>query len=78
MVEYSDQKRCNLFNGDGIAYIRMRADKHEKVYNLKKQAEHLRNLANELEKYKDFYLNRNMKMQPKTEHVNISGRFITA
>jgi len=49
---YSDQKRKNLFNGDGIDYIRMRADKHEKIYFMKEQAEHLRVLADELEKYK--------------------------
>ncbi len=58
MIEYSDQKREGLFNGDGIDYIRMRADKHEKVYGdarSKKQAGHLRHLADELERYKKFY-----------------------
>jgi len=48
-IEYSDQKRKGLFNGNGIDYIRMRADKHEKIYNCPKQAEHLRRLADELE-----------------------------
>jgi len=54
-MQYSDQKRKNLFKGDGIDYIRMRADKHEKVYFMQAQAEHLRALADELEKYKEFY-----------------------
>ena len=45
---YSDQKRKGLFNGTGIDYILMRADKHEMVYGDKKQAEHLRRLAEEL------------------------------
>ena len=48
-VEYSDQKRRGLFNGTALDYVRMRADKHEKIYNLPKQAEHLRKLADELE-----------------------------
>ena len=51
-MEYSDQKRKNLFNGDGIDYIRMRADKHLKVYFMPEQAAHLRKLADELEEYK--------------------------
>ena len=51
--EYSDQNRKGLFNGDGIDYIRMRADKHEKIYHLPEQAEHLRKLADELEVYKN-------------------------
>ena len=54
--KYSDSLRKGLFNGDGIDYIRMRAEKHEKIYCLPKQAEHLRNLADELEKYKNFYI----------------------
>jgi len=45
---YSDQKRKGLFNGTGIDYILMRADKHERVYGDKKQASHLRKLAGEL------------------------------
>ena len=53
--QYSDQKREGLFNGDGIDYIRMRADKHEKVYFMPKQAEHLRKLADELDAYVGFY-----------------------
>lgn len=47
--KYSDQNRKGLFKGTALDYIRMRADKHEKVYNLPKQAEHLRKLADEAE-----------------------------
>ena len=48
-TNYGDHKRPGLFSGNGIEYIRMRADKHEKIYNTPKQAKHLRKLANELE-----------------------------
>jgi len=47
-MEYSDQKRKGLFKGTALDYVRMRADKHEKVYHDKKQADHLRKLADEL------------------------------
>lgn len=46
---YSDQNRRSLFNGGALDYVRMRADKHENVYKMPKQANHLRELADAVE-----------------------------
>lgn len=54
--KYSDQNQKGLFKGTALDYVRMRADKHEKVYNLPKQAAHLRKLADEAElKWRPIY-----------------------
>ncbi len=50
---FSDQNREGLFKGNGIDYIRHRAEKHENGYGTAgsvRQAQHLRKLATDIEK----------------------------
>jgi len=74
-MEYSDQKRKGLFKGTALDYVRMRADKHEKVYKDKKQADHLRKLADELEQNLPVELIKKVKnLETKTELIDKNVR----
>lgn len=46
---FDDHKRKSLFNGTGLDYIRLRAEKHEEQYNMPEQAQHLRQLAQDID-----------------------------